>query len=201
MPKHLIGITGRLGSGKTTVVGMLSELGAGTLDADALVHELLRRETPVGEAVVDAFGKAILDASGQIDRRRLGRIVFSDPEALARLEAIVHPVVIEETMRWTRSAAEPVLAVEAVKLVESGMHHRFDTVWLVTADPDTVRRRLLSRDELSGREIDARLAAQGPEDAKREAADVIIDNSGSKAETRDQVAGAWARIPASAMVG
>ncbi|MFQ5944857.1 MAG: dephospho-CoA kinase [Anaerolineae bacterium] len=201
MRKHLIGITGRLGSGKTTVLRMLAELGAGTLDADGVVHKLLRRDTQVGEAVVEEFGESILDASDNIDRRRLGRIVFSDPKALARLEDIVHPAVIEETVGWTRSAPEPVLAVEAVKLVESGMHHRFDAVWLVTADPDTVRRRLLRRDELSATEIDARLSAQGSGAAKREAADVIIDNSGSKAETRVLVARAWARIPASATVG
>ncbi len=201
MAKYVIGITGQLGSGKSTVLRMLAELGAGTLDADAIVHELLRSENPVGQAVVDEFGESILDASGEIDRRRLGQIVFSDPDALARLEAVVHPAAIEETLRWTRSSPEPILAVEAVKLVESGMHRRFDGVWLITADPDTVRRRLLSRDELSSREIDARLAAQSPENVLRAAADLIIDNSGSKANTKEQVARAWAGIRESALAG
>ncbi|MBI3287503.1 MAG: dephospho-CoA kinase [Chloroflexi bacterium] len=191
---QLIGITGNLGAGKSSVLGMLAELGAYTIDADQLTRELMVPGTSVYQQVIEVFGPAILNPDGSIDRRGLGRRVFGDPQALARLESIVHPAVMERIEGLIAAAPRPVVAIEAVKLVEAGLHRRCDVLWVVIADPQIVRARLSAQGDLSQDEIDARLAAQASIAEKVKLADVVIDNSGTEEETRAQVVRAWEHI-------
>jgi dephospho-CoA kinase len=190
---HLLGLTGGIACGKTTVGKQLLDLGAARyIDADALVHELYEPGQSVSAAVVAAFGAAVRTPKGQIDRRALGAIVFSDPEQMRRLEAIVHPAVEALVMqRLADLPAEAVAVVDAVKLLEGGLGHRCDAVWLVVCPVAQQRRRLIADRHLTPAEADARLAAQPDEQARRALVDVVIDNSGTLAETRAQVVAAW----------
>ena len=188
--KRVIGITGNMGTGKSTVLRMLEELGAKAIDADLLVHLVIAKGTTVYEEVVVAFGEGVLGPQGEIDRKRLAPLVFSDGEALKRLEAIVHPVV--ESLIWeiTEEAEEEVVAIEAIKLLEASSERGWDALWVVTCRPEEQRKRLLAQG-LSEEEIEGRLKAQGPISEKIKAADVIIDNSGSREETWEQVKREW----------
>ena len=129
----LIGLTGNIATGKTLVGEMLAGLGARVIDADRVAHEVMRIGGPAFSAVVKVFGATVLAADGTIDRAKLGDIVFRDEDALARLEAAVHPAVIAEVDRRIARATEPAVVVEAIKLIETGMHRGFDALWVVTA--------------------------------------------------------------------
>ncbi len=191
----IIGLTGNIACGKSTVRGMLQEHGAATLDADALVHEFYLPDDPVFRAVVDAFGGDIVAPDGTLDRRALGRKVFGDPAALARLEGLTHPAVIERTWQWVARQTTPVVVVDAVKLIEAGIVDGCDALWVVTCPPDEERRRLMTRPGMTDAEADRRLAAQAPEAEKVARADVVIDNGGSRDATRAQIDRAWAVLP------
>ncbi len=195
---HLLGLTGNIACGKTTVGQMLLALGAARyIDADAVVHDLYAPGQPVYDAVIAVFGHAIVTAEGQIDRRALGARVFSDPAELRRLEAIVHPAVHAAVMqRLADLAPEKVAVIDAVKLLEGGMARWCDQVWLVVCDPAEERRRLMEDRQMTPAEADARLAAQPSNEARRALVQAIIDNSGSLAETQAQVEAAWARYRA-----
>jgi dephospho-CoA kinase len=192
---YIIGLTGNIACGKSTVRGMLAEHGAATLDADALVHELYLPGDPVFRAVVDAFGDDIVAADGTLDRRALGRKVFGDPDALARLEGLTHPAVIERTWQWVARQTTPVVVVDAVKLIEAGIVDGCDALWVVTCPLDEERRRLMTRPGMTDAEADRRLAAQAPEAEKVARADVVIDNGGTREATRAQIDRAWASLP------
>jgi dephospho-CoA kinase len=192
---YIIGLTGNIACGKSTVRGMLAEHGAATLDADALVHELYLPGDPVFRAVVDAFGDDIVAADGTLDRRALGRKVFGDPDALARLEGLTHPAVIERTWQWVARQTTPVVVVDAVKLIETGIVDGCDALWVVTCPLDEERRRLMTRPGMTDAEADRRLAAQAPEAEKVARADVVIDNGGTREATRAQIDRAWASLP------
>ncbi len=191
---YLIGLTGNIASGKSTVRRLLEELGARAIDADVLAHAVLLRGTPAWAAVVDAFGVDILRNDGEVDRRKLGALVFPDPARLRRLEAIVHPAVSEQLGLLLRHAGEPVVVVEAVKLIEAGLHKFCDAVWIVTTLPEEAKRRLMHDRGLSEEEADVRLSAQPPLAEKLKYATVVIDNSGSVEATREQVTRAFAAI-------
>lgn len=191
---YVIGLTGNIATGKSAVRRMLERLGAEGIDADHLAHCTMERGTEVWQEVVAAFGKGILTPEGQIDRKRLGAIVFSDPQALRRLERIVHPAVKELTWRLVSQAQAPVVVVEAIKLVEAGMHQRCHSLWVVTCRPQQQLERLMAKRGLSPEEVLARLQAQPPLEEKLKLADVVIDNSGSLVETEKQVKGEWKRI-------
>ncbi len=195
----IIGLTGNIASGKSTVMRFLRELGAETLDADKVVHALFAPGTPVTRAVADAFGEDVLDAEGGVNRQVLGARVFSDPDALRRLEAIVHPAVgraIEAAIAAARQRPNPppAFVIEAVKLVETGRYRLADSLWLVVADPDIQLQRLMEQRALSREEALARLRAQPPLDEKQRLADVIIENNGSLDDLRRQVEAAWGRV-------
>jgi dephospho-CoA kinase len=189
-----IGITGPIGCGKSTVAGWLRELGAVTIDADAVAREVVEPGEPALHAVVAAFGAGILAANGRLDRAVLGRVVFADPEALRRLEAIIHPAVRPRIVRAMREAAASgasAVVVEAIKLVEGGLGALCDETWLLTCDPAVQRARLAGRggDPADG---DARIRAQGDLPARlASAATRVIDTSGSLEETRTEVARAY----------
>lgn len=191
----VIGVTGNIACGKSTVLAMLRELGAETIDSDLLYHELIAPGRPLWSALRDRFGEGIVDAGGQIDRRALGAIVFSDPRALADLDAITHPAVIAAAVDLIEKTDARVVAIDAVKLVESGMDRVCDRVWLVECSPEVEIERLMLRTGFSREEALRRIRAQPELDGKRDKADLIIDNSGDIESTRQQVRAAWAGLP------
>ncbi len=174
---------------------MLAERGAETLDADAVYHDLIAPGAPLAEALRSRYGSDIFAPDGTIDRRALGAVVFADPAALADLDALTHPAVVAEVHRLIEASDAQVLVVDAVKLVESGLADACDTLWLVTCEPDQQVERLMHRNGLSREEAKRRVALQPSLDAKRARAHAVVDNSGTIAETRRQVAGAWERLP------
>jgi dephospho-CoA kinase len=194
MDQYLIGLTGNIATGKSTVANMLADLGATVIDADALVHDLQRKGTPVYDDIVAAFGPGILDPAGEIDRKVLGAIVFADPAQLRRLESIVHPAVLIESMRRITEASTPVIVYEAIKLIEAGRVEMCDALWVVTARSEVQLQRLMRDRHMSEAEAQQRIAAQPPQSDKIEQATVVIDNSGSLEETRQQVTSAFRAI-------
>jgi dephospho-CoA kinase len=192
--KYLIGLTGNIATGKSAVLRMLKCLGAKVIDADALVHRLMAKGTPVWQAILDEFGEVILGPEGEIDRGKLGAIVFADAEVLKRLEAIVHPAVTARVDELIRQATEPVVVVEAIKLIEAGWHRTCDALWVVTCSREQQLERLMRTRKLSREEALLRIEAQPPQEDKVALADVVIDNSGSLKETREQVEREWERL-------
>jgi dephospho-CoA kinase len=184
----VIGITGNIACGKSTVDAMLHEItGATIVDADQVTHQVLGDE-PTRDRVAAEFGPEILGPGGLIDRARLGRIVFSAPANLRRLEAIVHPAV-SRVMRSDLAAVAPggIAVIDAVKLLDGDLASLADAVWWVTATPEQQLARLMTARGLSESDARSRLAAQPPLDQYRHRVQVIIDNSGSLAETRHHV--------------
>ena len=194
--KYLIGLTGNIATGKSAVLRMLKRLGAKVIDADALVYQLMAKGTPVWQAILDEFGEGILGPEGEIDRGKLGAIVFADAEVLKRLEAIVHPAVTARVDELIRQATEPVVVVEAIKLIEAGWHRTCDALWVVTCSREQQLERLMRTRKLSREEALLRIEAQPPQEDKIALADVVIDNSGSLKETREQVEREWERLGA-----
>ncbi|HQA68564.1 MAG TPA: dephospho-CoA kinase [Aggregatilineales bacterium] len=185
--KIVIGLTGNIATGKSIVRRMLEHLGALGLDADQLAHRAMSPGAPAYEPVTRMFGQWVVGPDKQIDRGRLGRIVFSDPEALAVLEQIVHPVVVEVIDLLVRRARQRVVVIEAIKLFEAGLADDCDEVWVVDAAPKVQIRRLMEKRGLSEAEARARLAAQPPQSVKLARATRIINNGGSIEETYNQV--------------
>ena len=195
----VIGITGPIGCGKSTVAGWLGELGARVIDADLVARDV----TPAGSAevaaIAAAFGSDVVLADGTLDRAALGRIVFADPAALLLLEAIVHPAVrprILAEIESARTEGAAAIVVEAIKLIEGGLATLCDEVWLVTCSPDAqlarVRARAAARGEAPA-DAEARVAAQlGLAERLRAAATLVLDSSDAPATTRAMVESAFA---------
>jgi len=189
-----IGLTGPIGCGKSTVAGWLADLGAQVIDADEVAREVTAPGTAAAEAVLEAFRRDLRRGDGSLDRAALGRIVFADPIALARLESIVHPAVRPVILRRLEGAeadGAPAVVVEAIKLVEGGLAELCDEVWLVTCDPNQQLARLVARgaDQL---DAEARIAAQsGIVDRLSPAASRIIDTTGPVDAARDRIIAAW----------
>lgn len=188
---YVIGLTGNIATGKSTVSQMLADLGAHVIDADMVTHEVMRRGGTAWQDVVLAFGEEVLGPDGDIDRGKLGAIVFRDPAALAQLESIVHPLVTEEIRALTRRSPAPVQVRDAIKLIESGAADTCNTVWVVTCPREIQVERLMRTRDLSRTEAELRVDAQRPQEEKVARADAVIDNSGSLEETRRQVERAW----------
>jgi dephospho-CoA kinase len=195
--RYVIGLTGNIGAGKSTVLLMLQELGAQAIDADAVARDVMKPGQQAYCEILDAFGQGILGPSGGIDRAELGRRAFSNPVALQRLEQIVHPAVVDHIAHQIEHACSTVVVVEAIKLIESGMVARFcDALWVVCA-PMEKRLERLMRNRGMERDIALqRIAAQPPQEEKVAVANVIIDNSGTLEGTKAQVLAAWERLPA-----
>ncbi|HJQ00703.1 MAG TPA: dephospho-CoA kinase [Jatrophihabitans sp.] len=194
MALRRIGLTGGIGSGKSTAAARFAELGATVIDSDRLAREVLAPGTPGLAAVVDRFGVDLLDADGSLDRARLAAVVFADSTALADLNAIVHPQVAERTAQLMAAAGPDAVVVHDVPLlVENGLAGRYDAVVVVEA-PLPQR---LSRLQARGLDADAarsRIAAQASDEQRRAVATVVLDNSGSMAELHAQVDQFWARL-------
>jgi dephospho-CoA kinase len=189
---YLIGLTGNIATGKSTVAGTLAELGAETIDADKVAHEVMAPGAAAYDDVVGAFGEGILREDGSIDRKALGAIVFEDPEALARLESLVHPAVIEEVAARVAASDAPAVVVEAIKLLESGMAEEYDAIWVTTCPRQEQVRRLVEERGLSREEAMRRIEAQPPQSQKIARADVVINTAGTFGESREQVRAVWA---------
>jgi dephospho-CoA kinase len=191
---YIIGLTGNIATGKTTVCNILRTLGAQIIDADLLVHRLLAKGHPVYEQVVAAFGAQILSESGEIERPRLGRMVFADPKALRRLELITHPAVDVMVEQEIASSTADVVVIDAIKLLESKLRRRCNAIWVVTAPPEQQFERLIKRRGMTAADAWQRINAQSPQADKVRLADVVIDNSGSMDETDAQIRHAWDHI-------
>jgi len=192
--KFVIGLTGNIGSGKSEVRRMLENLGAFGIDADALAHQAISSGEPAFEAVIQEFGTSILNQDGQIDRARLGKIVFSDPAALSRLEAIIHPRVRQQVDQLIRLATNSVVVIEAIKLIEAGYPAVCDSIWVVAAPEQSQVERLVKYRAMSEELARQRIAAQSPQEDKIQVADVVIKNEKTLSETRRQVTTHWQKI-------
>lgn len=189
-----LGVTGGIASGKSTVMACLAGLGAETIDADLVYHGLIAPGEPLHAALVDRWGATIVAVDGSIDRGALGSIVFSDAGELQALDALTHPAIrraIDE--RYNASSAD-VVAVDAVKLIESGHADRCDAVWVVVADPETQVRRLIERRGLGDADARRRVMAQPMTPEKLTRADVVLRNTGSIEALRVDVEAAWAAL-------
>lgn len=186
----IIGLTGGIATGKSTVAGLLRENGLQVLDADQLAHQAIEPGGPAYAAVIREFGPDIVKANRSIDRKQLGKIVFKDPERRRRLEELVHPSVIKAIeaaiARHRAGGAEQPLVVEVPLLFEVGLAGLFDRVLMVSMAPEVQRRRLQQRDKLSNEEIETRIASQMPLTEKEARADYVIFNNGSLDELRRQ---------------
>lgn len=197
---YLIGLTGNIACGKSTVLARLGSLGAHVLDADAVTRQLQQPGQPVYEAIVAAFGSgALATPGGPLDRAALGAIVFRDPAELRRLEAIVHPAVHSAIDAWLRALpgspeAREVAVIDAIKLIEAGWPAVCDALWVVVCPPEQQLARLITTRGMSEEEARLRIEAQPPQSEKAARADVVIDNGGSLEETIRQVQEAWGRI-------
>ncbi len=192
MTRKVIGLTGNIGTGKSTVLAMLHALGADVIDADRVAHEVMRPGTAAYQGIVDAFGPDILAPDGAIDRIKLGARVFREAAALQRLEAIVHPAVFAAIQALLAASQAPVVVIEAIKLLEAGLSVTLcDTVWVVTATHEQQVERLMRTRGLSQPEAEMRIQAQPPQEEKVKRADRVIDNRGTLAETAAQVEAAW----------
>jgi dephospho-CoA kinase len=189
--KYIIGLTGNIATGKSVVRKMLEHLGAYGIDADALAHRAIAKEAPGYLPVVETFGKWILQADGEIDRARLGRIVFSDPEALKLLEAIVHPLVRQAINLLVRRSKVSVVVIEAIKLLEGDLRAASDSIWVSYAPEEVQLDRLMRKRGLSLEVARQRIGAQPPQEEKLAVADIVILNDGSFDDTWHQVQAAW----------
>lgn len=189
--KYVIGLTGNIATGKSVIRKMLEHLGAYGIDADALGHRAIASGAPGYLQVVDTFGKWILSADGQVDRGRLGRVVFSDPEALARLESIVHPLVGQAVDLLVRRSQHAVIVVEAIKLIESDLRGKCDALWVTHAPQEIQLARLMQKRGMSESTARQRILVQPPQQEKLKAATTVIRNEGSFEDTWKQVMAAW----------
>ena len=183
----VIGITGIFGSGKTTVSSILKNKGFPVISSDEIVHQLLKRKD-IKDSVIKEFGKDILDENGEISRKRLGEIVFSDSNKMKRLEEIIHPEVFKEINRIIldyKKKKSKIIFVEIPLLFETKAESFFDKVIVVYAHPSVIKKRLQSK--FSDEEIERRWRYQIPQEVKKEKADFVIDNSYSFQKTEKQV--------------
>jgi dephospho-CoA kinase len=191
--KYVIGLTGNIATGKSLVRRMLEHLGAYTIDADGLAHQAMAPGAPAYKPVVTTFGQWILDGEGRIDRGKLGAVVFAHPEALARLEALTHPMIGQAIDTLIKRARHKVIVVEAIKLLEGQLADQVDAIWVVDAVEEQQLERLAKRG-LSKLEALKRIRMQNPQAEKLARAHVTIRNSGSAEETWAQVQAAWSKI-------
>lgn len=194
----VVGLTGGIATGKSTVSAMLQERGAHIVDADRIARQVVEPGLPAWKGVIEAFGREILLADGSIDRVSLGQIVFNDSLARKRLDEIVHPFVFEamahELVRIEASNPEAIAVLDVPLLIESGMHRNLADVLLVYAPEPIQIRRLMARDRLSEEEALCRVRSQMPIEEKRLLATIVIDNSGDTASTAGQVDAVFAYL-------
>jgi dephospho-CoA kinase len=192
--KFVIGLTGNIGTGKSSVRRMLEHLGAYGIDADALSHRVIARDAPGYQPVINTFGSWVLTSQKEIDRTKLARLVFSDPVALQRLEKIVHPLVEQAVNYLASHAKQPVVVLEAIKLLESNLYSSCDSIWVVTTTQENQINRLVQNRGMSEEEARRRIESQSPPRQKIAMANAIIQNDGTVEETWKQVTDEWQRL-------
>ena len=194
----IAGLTGGIASGKSTVSGFLAEAGARIIDADRIAREVVRKGTPAHDEIVATFGTEILRPDGEIDRERLGDIIFNDPEEKKRLDAIVHPRVFERSAAMiaaiAQQAPDAVVILDIPLLFETAMERDLAEVIVVYVPEAVQRERLMQRDGIAEKAAMARIRSQMPIEEKRRRATLVIDNSGSRAASRDQTLAAYHRL-------
>ena len=189
-----VGLTGGIASGKGAVAAELAARGAIIIDADVLACEVVEPGTPALAAIIDRFGPQVL-SDGQLDRARLAQIVFADPLARRDLERIVHPAVRARAADLERAAGRAAVVVHVIPLlVETGQQEDFDLVVTVDVDHETQIKRLIARNGYTRAEAESRIAAQASREDRRIAADVVLDNTGSLAQLREQIDALWAEL-------
>lgn len=190
-----IGLTGGIGSGKSTVAKFLAELGAPVLDADQVGHAIYQPGGPAYQEMIDAFGREILAPDGAIDRKKLGPIVFGDLAALKRLNAIVHPKMftrMREMVAAMRAGGErKPIVIEAAILIEANWQALFDEIWLVTAAKERVIERIERDRGMRPEQTEARIRAQLSDDERRRHAALVVVNDGTLEQLRARVAELW----------
>jgi dephospho-CoA kinase len=189
-----VALTGGIASGKSTVAAELAARGAIIIDADVLAREAVEPGTPALAAIVDCFGEQVV-SEGRLDRPRLAQLVFADPLARRDLERIVHPAVRARAAELERAAGPAAIVVHVIPLlVETGQQGDFDVVVTVDVDHETQVQRLVARNGFTRAEAESRIAAQASREDRKIAADVVVDNTGSVTQLREQIDALWAEL-------
>jgi dephospho-CoA kinase len=189
-----IGLTGGIGTGKSLVSNLLNDIGATVMNADLLGHEAYLPGTIGFDLVVDAFGNKIVGDDGTVDRKKLGPIVFSSPENMAKLNSIMHPLIhdmIQAQLAEYSSNGTDVVVVEAAVLMEANWEALFDEIWVVTSEKETVIERLKERNSLTREEAIARIDSQMSQDERIEHSNIVITNDGTIGELAEIVKKTW----------
>jgi len=189
--KYIIGLTGNIATGKSLVRQMLVFLGAHGIDADNLAHRVIMIGSPGYQSVIDTFGESILAPNGQIDRSKLGQIVFQNHSALEQLEAIIHPLVDIEIDREIQFSRSDIFVIEAIKLLETRLREQCDTIWVVVSRREIQIQRLMKYRKMTWEEATQRIDTQSSQEEKISYADIVIYNNTSLRDTWDQVVAAW----------
>ena len=184
--QRIIGITGGIGSGKSTVGNYLRELGAYVLDSDRIAHELTSKGSPILQKIREALGD-VLTSDGELDRKKVASIVFADDEKLKQLEEILHPEIQKEYMKRARESGEKIVYLLMPLLFEEELEDRVDEIWLCFAPEEVRIERVMKRDNSDREDVRARVAHQIPDELKLERSDLVIDTSLSLDEVRNQV--------------
>ena len=187
---YTIGLTGGIGTGKSEVLSILRDLGASTVEADLLAHEIYSPGKPAWQDIIDTFGSSILTAEQQINRKKLGEIVFANKNKLSKLNQIVHPRMFEhlkDFIEEQKIAGVRLLVIEAAVLIEAGWTEMVDSVWAVKASKGTIINRLKKKTTLTDKQITQRINAQISDAKRQEKANEILTNNGDKSDLRDQV--------------
>ncbi len=192
-----VGLTGGIACGKTHVRKLLAERGAFTVDADTVVHRLLGQQTELTQAIGRQFGPEVLASDGSVDRKKLGAIVFSDPDARRQLNRLVHPKVIAEEKKLLQQAEREEMqigVIDAALMIETGTYRDYDRVVVVYCPRDVQLERLVARDGLSPEDAARRVDAQLSVEQKKLYADYVVDSSGSLEDTERRVGEVWASL-------
>ena len=193
-----VGLTGSIGVGKSFVTSVFAELGCRVLDADRTAREVVAPYTPGLLAVVEAFGKEILQPDGTLDRTRLGALVFADEEKRLLLNSILHPFIIAaqdaQLREWEEEESDGIAIVDAALMIESGGYKRFDKLIVVYCEPEIQLERLMARNAISREEAARRIAAQMPQSEKKRYADILIDTSFGFEDTRRRTAEVYRQL-------
>lgn len=191
----IIGLTGNIASGKSTVANYLRELGAQVIDADQVARQVVLPGTPALKEIVNSFGPGVLHDDRTLNRKKLASIIFQDAAARDMLEKITHPRIKEEMNRQIRTFSKThpggILVLEVPLLIEVGWHKKVDQVWLVAVEPAEQLRRLMARDKISLEQARQKIASQMPQEEKKKFARVVIHNTGSPEDVKRQVKEIW----------
>ena len=196
----IVGLTGSIAGGKSTVAEMFRKLGAHLIDFDLLARKVVEPGTPALANIIESFGNQVLQPDGSLDRKKMARIVFRNPDKRRLLERLIHPEIFKAFEKQVDHIIslqpDAIIVAEVPLLVEANLQHRFDKIVLVSASAPVQRRRLLSRPGISEKQADEMLAAQLPLEEKTKAADYIVDNDTSLDATRRQVRSVWEKLTA-----